>query len=298
MEATEPVRRRSEIEDPTNLYFVHLLSNRLVPLCARLGVPPNVVSLTGMACGLLAGLAYYRVGDTRFTIVGFVLMIGWHVMDGVDGQLARLTGSQSQLGKILDGICDYVTFTAVYVGLALAASRQLGGWVWGVVVLAGLCHAVQSAIYETQRQDYNLFCRGDVAEQQPHLRQGAADRVGATPTRRLAARLDRAYQRLQRLALVPDGPSRAVLAASVDPRDRSAAAVRLLYRETFAPAVRRWSVMSANMHTLAIFLFALADRPVLYFVWEIVGLSVLSMLLLHRQDARYRRFLSRLERVG
>ena len=78
-------------------------------------------------------------------------------MDGADGQLARLTKTYSELGKVLDGICDYVTFTAVYVGLGLALSARLGGWVWWVIALSGICHAVQSAAYELQRQNYNFL---------------------------------------------------------------------------------------------------------------------------------------------
>ena len=75
---------------------------------ARLGITPNAVSLLGMAFGILAAFAYYHYRDLKWAIAGFVLMIAWHVMDGADGQLARLTNAQSELGKILDGICDGV----------------------------------------------------------------------------------------------------------------------------------------------------------------------------------------------
>ena len=38
-ELPDPVRRTLEIEDPTNLYFVHPIANRLTPLFARAGIP-------------------------------------------------------------------------------------------------------------------------------------------------------------------------------------------------------------------------------------------------------------------
>jgi len=53
-----------------------------------------------------------------------------HSIAQADGQLARLTNAQSELGKILDGTCDYVTFLAVYSALAVALSREAGDWVW------------------------------------------------------------------------------------------------------------------------------------------------------------------------
>ena len=112
-QGAEPARRLEEIEDPTNLWFVHPLSERLVPLLARAGVHPNAVSLAGMACGAAAGFSYHRVHDPRAVVAGFALMLAWHVLDGADGQLARVTGKQSPTGKVLDGVCDYVTFAAV-----------------------------------------------------------------------------------------------------------------------------------------------------------------------------------------
>ncbi len=280
MQPTDPIRRASEIEDPTNLHAVHPISNRLVPLCARLGIRPNAVSIAGMACGLLAGVAYAHYRDPWLATAGFLLMVAWHVLDGVDGQLARLTRTQSHTGKILDGICDYVTFTAVYVALALVLSRQYGAWVWALVALSGACHAVQSAAYELQRQEYNHWGYGRAGAALPD--PSAAD---ARPG------LYALYLRVQRLSVALDGAPRQRLAALLRDHPDRAPAIRSLYRETFAPAVRRWSVLSANTRTLGLFLCALLRLPLLYFALEIVALSVLLALLLHRQRRRSRRFL-------
>ena len=132
-----PVRRTSEIEEATNRAFIHPLAARLVPLFARLGIAPNAVSLAGVALGIAAGFAYYHFQDWRYAFAGFALMLAWHVLDGADGQLARLTGRQSALGGVLDGICDYVTFIAVYAGFALALAPLFGPGVWALVIAAG-----------------------------------------------------------------------------------------------------------------------------------------------------------------
>ncbi len=290
----EPVRRLAEIEDPTNLWFVHPVSNRLTPILAALHVPPNAVSLAGMACGVLAGVAYFHIRDPWLVAAGFALMLAWHVLDGVDGQLARLTNTQSASGKVLDGICDYVTFTAVYVALALALSRQHGGWVWGVVALAGACHAVQSAIYETQRQDYLFWGWGRASAA---LADPAAAPPGrpATPPARAAAALHGLYARVQTLAGGVTPATRRRLTAILDAQPARAPAIRLLYRTMFAPAVRRWSVLSANTRTLCLFAFALAGVPLYYFYAEVAGLSAILLVLLARQDARYRALFRSLE---
>jgi CDP-alcohol phosphatidyltransferase len=290
VESGEPIRRTSEIEETINLYFIHPIAGRLTPLFAAMHIPPNAVSLCGMAFGISAGAAYYHYEDLRWTIAGFVLMIAWHVMDGADGQLARLTHSQSAFGKILDGICDYVTFIAVYAALAAALSWRSGGWVWALVIVAGVCHAVQAAAYELQRQAYNFWGRGQKSAEIPEW--------SAAPRRRLSDQLYRLYLRVQLgLAGLPT-EFREKLTAALESEPERAASIRRRYRAVFAPAVRRWSVMSANYHTLGIFIGALLNVPQYYFWFDIVGFSAILVALLSRQQARYRQFFNGLDSVA
>ncbi len=282
--AADPVRRTYEIEDPTNLYFIHPISSRLVPVFAKIGLTPNAVSLIGMGCGILAGVAYHFYTASWCAIAGFVLMLAWHVMDGADGQLARLTKTYSELGKVLDGICDYVTFTAVYVGLALALSASLGGWIWLLVALAGAAHAIQSAAYEMQRQDYNFWGWG---------RQSAAlPKLDAKP-QGIAGHLHQYYARVQLWASGGAAEFHAEFAALLAANPRQEATLRAAYREHFAPVIRRWGVLCANYRTLGIFVAALIKLPVLYFVFEIVGFGAILFILLEAQKVHYRSFLAR-----
>jgi len=295
MEAAEPVRRTSEIEEITNLYVIHPIASRLTPLFADLHISPNAVSIAGMVFGILAGVSYAHYQDLRCTIAGFFLMIAWHVMDGADGQLARLTNSQSEFGKIIDGICDYVTFIAVYSGLALPLSRQYGKWVWLVVVAAGLCHAVQAAAYELQRQEYNFWGWRRKSAALPELSAKPQNATAKSPAQWLADGLHRLYAKVQVLADGGTGRFRKRLAAILQQQPEQDASIRRRYREVFAPTVRRWSVMSSNYRTLAIFIFTLLKAPLYYFVFEIIGLSMILVVLLFEQHARHALFLKGLE---
>jgi phosphatidylserine synthase len=290
METAEPIRRTSEIEEVTNLHFIHPIAGRLVPLFAALRIPPNAVSVAGMLFGALAGVAYYHCDDPRYVIAGFLLMIAWHVMDGADGQLARLTKSQSRSGKILDGICDYVTFIAVYSGLALNLSREYGDSVWLLAVVAGVCHAVQSAAYEVQRQEYNYWGLGRQSAALMELTARPSEEMPGALLGNAGELLYRFYVKVQLLTSGVTIEFHERLARALDLPPERAAAIRLRYREVFAPLVRRWAVMSANYRTLGIFLFALAAVPQYYFWFEIVGLSLISMALLRRRRARYELF--------
>jgi phosphatidylglycerophosphate synthase len=290
VETSEPIRRTSEIEEITNLYVIHPIASFLTPIFARLGISANAVSLAGMALGGLAGIAYYNYRDIRWAIAGFILMIAWHVMDGADGQLARLTNSQSELGKILDGICDYVTFIAVYAGLAATMTRETGGWIWVLAIVAGICHSVQAAAYEVQRQEYNFWGWGQKSAEFLPLDARPPRIVGGPIVPRLFDMIYRLYVRCQVTVAGAVIAFHRKLTAILAAQPERTAFFRERYREQFAPSVRLWSVMSANYRTIGIFAAALAGKPQYYFWFEIIGFNLIMIAFISRQRAGYARF--------
>jgi phosphatidylglycerophosphate synthase len=276
-----PMRRTTEIEEITNLYLIHPLAGRLVPIFAQLHVTPNAVSIVGMLFGILAAFAYYRYWDPRFAIAGFALMIAWHVMDGADGQLARYTQTYSYFGKMLDGIADHVTFAAVYAALAVTASRRHGNWVYALVAISALFHAIQSASYERQRQEYEYLGWGK-KPQEPPLRNNR-DRGRPGGIRRLLDFLHRLF--FFGLSFPTAGINRKfreTMAEALQNEPGKAVLVRRHYRETLAPQIRSWSVLSANYRTLGIFISTLFKVPEYYFGFEILGFSVVLAVLIRR----------------
>ena len=291
MESSESVARTREIEEFTNLHFIHPVSIRLTRLLARVGVSPNAVSFAGMLCGVLAGIAYYHYRDISWAVAGFALMIAWHILDGTDGQLARLTNSQSEFGKVIDGVCDYVTFIAVYLGLGSALVDQFGDAVWGVIFVAGACHAAQAAAYEVQRQEYNFWGHDKKSAELPRLRDLGVGQGGGSFIQRLMGRLYVIYVRMQYAFSGVSINLRDELAAKLQQSPGQAPLIRRRYREVFAPTVRQWTLMSANYRTVGIFACAALKVPLLYFVLEIFALSPAMVLLVARQRARCEAFL-------
>ena len=293
MTGPEPIRRTTEIEEITNLHFIHPLASRLVPFFARMRLTPNAVSITGMLFGILAAFAYYHYADLRFAITGFALMIAWHVMDGADGQLARLTHSYSYFGKVLDGISDNVTFLAVYTALAIALSRKHGDWMYALVALSAMCHAVQSASYEAQRQEYEYWGWGRKPQEPPPRDSPERDGDGPPVIRWLFDFLHRLF--FVGLSFPTAGITRKfreTMTVALQRQPGHAALIRQRYRETLAPQLRSWSILSANYRTLGIFIAALFKTPEYYFGFEIIGFSAALGVLIRRQSASHEVLLS------
>jgi len=289
--SSAPIRRTAEIEETTNLYFIHPLAGCLVPVFARMHVSPNAVSLTGLLFGLLAGFAYYHYQSPTWAVIGFAMMIAWHVMDGADGQLARFTHSQSHLGKVLDGISDDATFAAVYTALALALAREHGPGVYALVIAAAACHLIQAATYEAQRQEYDLWGFG---RRSPQPAQAGAGTIRVAPG--VLGALDRLfYGVLSFPAARVMERIRTTMTAALERQPEREALLRERYRETFAPMLRQWSVLSANYRTAGIFACALLKAPQYYFWFTLIGFNLIMVWLIHRQGERCRLLLTVLD---
>lgn len=249
--------RPTEIEPLSNRLVVHRLSSALLPRAVASGVHPNIATCTGLLFGLAAAAAYARWPDWRFATLGFLLMIGWHVMDGLDGQLARATGTSSNLGRLLDGIADYATFVAVYLALALAHPDPQTAVL--LALAAGVAHALQAQFYEGERATYI------------RRRQGRFQPVARPET---GGPFERLYNRGEALLGNRQRPFDLRL-ATAEPTERT----RLLeaWQPRAARVLRAAAPLSANGRTIALWLAALAGEPALFWLWEIVGLTLLAL---------------------
>lgn len=289
------VKRTREIEEVTNLYLVHPVSRTFVTYFARWGVHPNVVSVVGMVLGAAAAAAYYQYEHWPMALLGFALMVGWHVMDGVDGQLARLTGQTSDVGKVLDGLCDHVTFTLVYASLALASAQEAGGWVWALAVAAGVSHLLQASAYEFQRQAYDFWGYGKETARPVTPEAYSATLDDKRGLERSFGMLYLGYLEVQhRMAGVQEDLSSA-LGAALDEADADAEErIRAAYRTVQRSGVRRWGLLCSNYRTIAIFVACLAGSPVYFFLFEILLLNAVFLLLRRMQHRRNRALRTRL----
>ena len=87
---------------------------------------------------------------------------------------------------------------------------------------------------------------------------------------------------------------RETMAEALQTDPGKAVRVRQLYRETLAPQIRSWSVLSANYRTLGIFISALFKVPEYYFGFEILGFSVVLAVLIRQLNAAHEDLLRKL----
>lgn len=106
-------------DGPISRYLNRPLSTRVSMAMAPLRPNPDLVSVLVMLVGLLSAvLLGFGMG-----VVGGILTQSTSVLDGVDGELARLQVRARPLGALVDGVLDRVVDTALLAGLGVWALR-------------------------------------------------------------------------------------------------------------------------------------------------------------------------------
>ncbi len=108
------------------------LAALIVRPLARTPITPN--QITAVTLLLALGAAYlFAQGDARAADWGAGLFVVARFLDHFDGELARLTGKKSRLGYYFDYIAGALSYTALFVGIAIGlAAGSLGGWALGL----------------------------------------------------------------------------------------------------------------------------------------------------------------------
>jgi len=80
---------------------------------AKLGVTANMLTIASMFIIILAGILL-ALGKP---ILGACILMFGAFLDGIDGELARVSVVKSSFGAFLDSICDHCGDFAIYLGL-------------------------------------------------------------------------------------------------------------------------------------------------------------------------------------
>lgn len=108
------------VEEFLDFYFYRRVAHYLVPLCTSLRMTPDQVTTLSLLTGLSAA---YLVLHRQF-IISAILVIGAIILDCTDGQLARITGKTSPMGRIMDGFFDSLWVTALWLAIFFSGYFQ------------------------------------------------------------------------------------------------------------------------------------------------------------------------------
>ena len=160
--------KSNDTEEWLDVHFTRPIGLVFALLWNRFDVHPNVITILSIFLGVGAGVMFGYT-DLVHNIMGVVLLMFANFCDSTDGQMARLTGKKTLIGRMLDGFSGDVWFFAIYVAISIRLMTQnipgtettWGMWSWVLCVVAGiLCHSPQSSLADYYRQIHLFFLKG------------------------------------------------------------------------------------------------------------------------------------------
>jgi phosphatidylglycerophosphate synthase len=153
-EAEQTIRRSSYKDtDAKVARFNRRISLPISIALIRTPLTANQLSVILVAIGLYAAWLF-SIGHYWTGVLGGFLSLAASVLDGCDGEIARLKYQESALGCWIETVGDYSYYIAIFIGLAIGAVRQTQWEIFywfGATALAGMVLTFGLLIYLRSR---------------------------------------------------------------------------------------------------------------------------------------------------
>lgn len=160
--------KSEDTEEWLDVHFTRPIGLAFALLWNKFDIHPNVITILSIFLGLGAGWMFHYT-DLWSNVCGVLLLMFANFCDSTDGQMARLTGKKTLIGRMLDGFSGDVWFFAIYLGIVIRlwpqnipfTDIQWGVWGFLLCALAGFgFHSKQSSLADYYRQIHLFFLLG------------------------------------------------------------------------------------------------------------------------------------------
>ena len=307
--------KSAETEDWLDLHVIRPFCYYCAVFFAKFDIHPNTVTIWSMVIGAASawffaqGSFYY--GGTMglvYNLIAIALLMAADILDCTDGQLARLTGKKSRIGRILDGIAGFTWFLPIYVLLVWRFWKHHTiefGWLGiedtpqnaliatAVVVVLGLIAGFAGMAAQGRLADYYIqvhlfFLKGEKGSELDNSvrQQEIYDQMpkDAPLYERLFQKSYIDYTRKQEQVTPQFQRLLARLREKYGSTDNIPPTVREEFRQKSLPVIFWNGLLTFNFRESWLFLFCLLDIPCCHFLFEIIVMGLLYKYVKHRHE--------------
>ena len=317
--------KSSETEDWLDLHFVRPFCYYWALLFARLDIHPNTVTILSMFIGAgsaiffgCASFYYNGIEGLMFNLIAIRLLCLADIFDCTDGQLARMTGKKSRLGRILDGVAGFAWFIPIYHAmvyrfylhhelefqwLGIEDTPENALIATGIAYALGLISGIMGLAGQQRLADYYIqvhlfFLKGEKGSEldNSQRQQEIFDQMDAsTPAvERYFQKSYIDYTKKQEAVTPQFQHLMKRLREKYGSTDNIPQEVRDEFRRHSLPVIKWNGLLTFNFRSAWLFLFCLLDVPVMNFIWEIVGMGLLYLYVNHRHETFCRQMADKL----
>lgn len=288
--------KSNDTEEWLDVHFTRPIGLVFALLWNKLGIHPNVITVLSIFLGIGAGYMF-SFRDLAHNIMGVLFLMFANFCDSTDGQMARLTGKKTLIGRILDGFSGDIWFFCIYIALAYRLMDQYipftdtkwGVWSWLLMVVAGiLCHSPQSSLSDYYRQIHLFFLKGkenselDNSQQQLALYEEEKKKGNLIPQLFYYnyAKYCRSQERRtpQFQSFFKEYQTKWRQGVNLD-------AIKTKFLDGSRPLMPFTNILTFNTRAICLYISCLIDKPWIYPLFEITVMYTLYIYM-HRQHEK------------
>lgn len=289
--------KSEDTEEWLDIHFTRPIGLAFALVWERLHVHPNVITMISIVLGAASGCMFY-FSDLWHNVAGVVLLMFANFCDSTDGQLARLTGQKTLIGRMLDGFSGDVWFFAIYIAIVFRIYdnyipfTEVRWGLWGLLLcsIAGfICHSRQCSLADYYRQIHLYFLLGKKGSE---LDNYESQRAIYERLKTEGSFLDRAfyynyanYCRSQE-SRTPHFQS---LIRNLKQRygdvENYPTKLREDFRRGSLPLMKYTNLLTFNTRAITLYISCLLDVPYVYPLVEITAFSAMYIYMHRRHEA-------------
>lgn len=295
--------KSEDTEEWLDVHFNRPIGLLFALLWDKLGVHPNVITILSCFLGAAAGVMFYFT-DLTHNLLGVLFLVLADLCDSTDGQMARLTGKKTLLGRILDGASGDVWFFFIYLFLCLRLTPEnipgttihWGIWIWLLAFVAGiLCHTPQSSLSDYYRQIHLFFLKGKDGSELDNSEKQTKEYHNTPKNHYLARLFFSQYARYCKSQEKRTPKFQKFLAwwkvfAATHTKDECED-VRQKFLQGSRPLMKFTNILTFNTRAIVIYITCIlgsktgdAIGPWIYFVFEITVMNILYAYMWHKHE--------------
>ena len=274
-----------EVESDFELYATRTPGYLWALFFRWLNVHPIAVTLMSIVIGSASGF-FFMPDDLCYNLIGMLLLIWANWYDCADGQLARMTGKKTLVGRVLDGFAGNVWAFFIYIALLLRMWPEWGITIFILESWAGFyCHSRQCALADYYR---NIHLWVTLGKEESELDTSIEQQRRMESLRWnkkewfekfylfFYVRYTRSQER--------QTPEFQLIKPLLDrlPLDNP---IRQQFRKESLPLMPLCNILTFDTRVGVLFLSLLVGHPWIYIIFEITVLEILRFYTRHRHEA-------------
>lgn len=275
-----------ELDDPLDRFFYRKAAFPIAKVLRSTRITPNMVTILSIFVGVGGGVCFY-FNSLIINLTGILLLILANLLDCVDGQLARITGIKSRMGRILDGVAGNLWFIIIYFALCFSMLRDgITPWIFAAGAVAGFSNMVQSAMCDYFKNLNLLFLKGTAGSEMDDASMVISKFKGYSWKDNFWQKLFFFFYRNYTVGQESVTPNiqRLKRSLGLEPGKQIPDSIRAFFNSRAKSAILFANFLTFNSRSMVLFPSVLLGVPWIYFIYEIIFLNISLAIALRKHE--------------